>query len=374
MKCQILLVGGGTAGHVEPALAVGKWLRNQNNKEFRIDCEFLGTRSGLESELVPNAGFRLCSIVKAPLPRKLSLMAVAWPFRFVFSILQSLAVVKRFDLIIGFGGYVSAPAYIAGWILRKPIIIHEANAKPGWANNLGSRFAKINAVAFESARSAGGKWQGAVVVGMPMRAEIREVAELAQSEVLRLKTKVCLELNLDQQSPIIFAFGGSLGSVAINSAISGSINDFAKLKSNLIHVLGKANIMPPATNGYAPLSYVANMAELYAVCDLVIARSGAVTCAELIAAEKFAVLIPLPIGNGEQVANAEALVQSGQAEICDNANFTSVWLNSNISRLLSKAKTFSANKEALRHSSAREPIAEQRLGEIALSLLVGPKK
>ncbi len=370
MKYRVLLIGGGTAGHIEPALAVGKWLREQNNSPAAIECEFLGTTSGLERELVPNAGFKLHTITKAPLPRKLNATALFWPVKLLLSVFQSLLLIKRFDLIIGFGGYVSAPAYIAGWILRVPIVIHEANAKPGWANNLGARFSKKNTVAFASAQSTGRNWRDADVVGMPMRAEIRAVALMPQGEVALLKSKICTQLNLDAQAPIVFAFGGSLGSRAMNTAITGSINEFTKLGLNFIHVVGKANLLPKATKGYAPLAYVSNMAELYAISDLVIARSGAVTCAELMTTGKFALLVPLPIGNGEQVANAATLVQSEQAEICENTKFNSDWLSSNISRLLALAKSRSAKGNTF----TNQLDAQAQLGVIALSLLVGSKK
>ena len=372
MRYRVLLVGGGTAGHVEPALAVGRTLRKQDHLTsgaIQIECEFLGTKSGLERELVPSAGFKLHSIAKVPLPRKLNLSTVIWPFRFVFSILQSLALVKKFDLIIGFGGYVSAPAYIAGWILRVPVIIHEANAKPGWANNLGSRVAKISTVAFEGAQSAGGNWAGAKLVGMPIREEVRLVANLQKNEISELKSKICSELNLDSKAPVLLAFGGSLGSVSMNNALSGARNDLAKLGINLIQIVGKKNVLPPASKGFAPLTYASNMAELYAISDLVIARSGAVTCAELMVTGKFALLVPLAIGNGEQTANASALVRAGQAEICDNTHFTSEWLVSNISRLLSASQ----GREGKLNPFASGQAAEQQLVEMALSLLVGTK-
>ena len=372
MKRRILLVGGGTAGHVEPALAVGKWLGRHSGDGIVFECEFLGTKSGLERELVPSAGFKLNTITRAPLPRKLDVAALIWPVRFTFSVLQSLSLVKKFDLIIGFGGYVSAPAYLAAWILRVPIIIHEANAKPGWANTLGSRFSKVNTVAFKSALSIGGNWRTAIVVGMPIREEIRTVSALGKSEIAALKSKICSEMNLNTGAPIVFAFGGSQGSTSMNAAISGLISTLPKLGLNLIQVVGKANALPSAVAGFAPLAYATNMNELYAISDLVIARSGAVTCAELMAAGKFALLVPLPIGNGEQVANAQDLVAAKQAEICDNSRFTSEWLNSNILRLLGSAQALAQTQSGNKNLEPKS--AEQQLGEMALTLLSGTKK
>jgi len=372
MRRRVLFLGGGTAGHVEPALAVARWLGRHGGDEIVFECEFLGTKSGLERELVPSAGFKLNTIARAPLPRKLSVTALIWPARFIFSVLQSLSLVKNYDLIIGFGGYVSAPAYLAAWILRVPIIIHEANAKPGWANTLGSHFSKINTVAFKSAQNVGGNWRDAIVVGMPIRAEIRTVSALGKIEITTLKSKICSELNLNAGAPIVFAFGGSQGSTSMNAAILGLTNALPKLGLNLIQVVGKANALPDAVAGFAPLAYATNMDELYAISDLVIARSGAVTCAELMAVGKFALLVPLPIGNGEQVANAQDLVAANQAEICDNSLFTSEWLNSNISRLLGCAQSLAQTQSGNKNLEPKS--AEQQLGEMALILLAGTKK
>jgi UDP-N-acetylglucosamine--N-acetylmuramyl-(pentapeptide) pyrophosphoryl-undecaprenol N-acetylglucosamine transferase len=131
MNPKIIFAGGGTAGHVEPALSVASHLR-KIKPNFEI--LFVGTKKGLENQLVPAASFPLVFIPKILLPRQLSLNLLIWPFKFTAAIWQALKICKDADLIIGFGGYACPPIYLAAAILRKPIMVHEANAIPGWAN------------------------------------------------------------------------------------------------------------------------------------------------------------------------------------------------------------------------------------------------
>ena len=146
----VLLAGGGTAGHIEPALAVADEI-----KKIRADinCEFLGTDGALEALLVPKRGYSLHTIKKVVLPRSLDGEIFLFPFRLVVSTVQAIKALRGVDLLIGFGGYVSAPAYLAAYFKGVPIVIHEANAKPGWANRLGRVFAKLVAVNFETVRN-----------------------------------------------------------------------------------------------------------------------------------------------------------------------------------------------------------------------------
>ena len=138
MKIKILFAGGGTAGHVEPALAVATWLQ-ANRPEWQIT--FVGTRNGLENQLVPRAGFDLLHIPKVLMPRQLTPGIILWPFKMLIATIESIKICRKSELVIGFGGYACPPIYIAAALLRKPIFIHEANAIPGWANRLGAPFA-----------------------------------------------------------------------------------------------------------------------------------------------------------------------------------------------------------------------------------------
>jgi UDP-N-acetylglucosamine--N-acetylmuramyl-(pentapeptide) pyrophosphoryl-undecaprenol N-acetylglucosamine transferase len=335
MRSVVTLVAGGTAGHIEPALAVANWLRQEHPE---VKCEFIGTASGLESVLVPQAGFPLRIIKKAPMPRKLSLSALLWPIRLMQALDQTFRALGSSSVVVGFGGYVAAPAYVAAKLLRIPILIHEQNSKPGWANNLGSNLTSNLAVAFDGARTHGAKWKVAELVGMPLRNNIVEVASLSETERLAMRDKLCSEIGFDRSKPIVFIFGGSQGAKRINETIRDARSELELRGIQVIHGVGKTEPLPARSETYLPLDYISNMAVFYAAADLVIARSGAVTCAEVAAVQDYALFIPLPIGNGEQSANALELVSGNRAEIIENSHITSEWLMGNIDRLLESGR------------------------------------
>lgn len=358
---RVLLVGGGTAGHVEPALAVGQWLL-ANSED--IACEFVGTKSGIETDLVPAAGLKLHVIPKAPLPRSFNLRSLLWPFIFIAAVAQAKRLVGTADLVIGFGGYVSAPCYVAAKLSGVPLIIHEANAIPGWANKLGIKFAQSALVAFSSTLKFDTKWRSAKLVGMPIRDDIFAITNMSKSDRSAKWDATYRELELDRSKRTVFIFGGSLGAQSINTAVSEALPELLKREFNIIHGVGTGNKLPTARPGYAPLSYISNMANMYIASDLVISRGGAVTCAELDAANSYALIVPLPIGNGEQIANAADLVERGAARICPNSEFTGAWLIANIDSLAQAADQWNLK----RSQKASLPAAEV-IGTLILKLL-----
>lgn len=349
----ILLAGGGTAGHIEPALAVADAL-----KEIRpeISCEFLGTDGALEALLVPKRGYSLRTIKKVTLPRSLNGESLLFPFRLTFSVLQAVRVLRGVDLLIGFGGYVSAPAYLAAYLKGVPIVIHEANAKPGWANKLGRSFAKLVAVNFETVRE---QWPGAVLTGMPIRSSLNELAQIKDRE--SFKQENCRVWGLDPKQPLVAIFGGSQGSQYMNGVVAEALPELSNVQ--IIHAVGINNQLPDRTTNYLPLPYFHDMNAIYGSADLVIARSGAVTCSELASVGRFSILVPLPHGNGEQVENAKALQQKGAAVMVKNEEFTAHWLVSNIHEVLSKASNFSPTEMGLNSGAAI------RIAELALRVL-----
>ena len=359
MTPKIIFAGGGTAGHVEPALAVANWLRD---KKPDWQYQFVGTKTGLENQLVPEAGFELVHIPKVLMPRQLTPDTLFWPIRILLATWQGIKICKGADLIIGFGGYACPPLYLAGALLRKPIFIHEANAIPGWANKLGAPFARKIFIAFSRAGLKIGRWRNAKLSGMPIRAEI--ISSTYQSkEVIAVKRKEQLEkwrLSADKQTVLVF--GGSLGSRHINEAILQSLSSFTEKGVQVVHSVGRNNPLPTRTENYLALAYIEDMASAYHAVDLVIARSGALTCAELAAVGKFAVLIPLPIGNGEQAANASDLQAAGAAEVINDNKFNASWLISNWDEIWSKAKNYQAKPTG--EFSASEIIANAIIEEI----------
>ena len=149
---HILFAGGGTAGHIEPAWAVSRvWSARHPGDEIA----FLGTKSGLEVTLIPERDGTLYLIPKVVAPRKLNLEALLFPIKIINSAIKTIVIVKRFDVVVGFGGYVAASAYLAAAILRKPIVIHDQNTKIGLANKFGAIFTKEIAVAYQSSGLSG---------------------------------------------------------------------------------------------------------------------------------------------------------------------------------------------------------------------------
>lgn len=351
---RVVLVGGGTAGHVEPALAVGNWLRSNSSE---VSLEFIGTKSGIEVELLVDTGITFHPIAKVPFPRALSAAALIWPFKFIFATTQALAAIKGSAAVIGFGGYVSAPAYLAAKLLGIPLILHEANAKPGLANILGAKLTKDIFIAFESAKNLGGRWSGAVNVGMPIKNEIDEFNKLDKAKLGR---EFLADLNLSSDKKTLLIFGGSIGAKQINTAVSDALVTLNATGWNVVHSVGASNVLPSANGNYVALNYISNMVGAYAAADFVISRSGAVTCAELQAVGAPALLVPLQIGNGEQSANAKELLESGQALKVDNADFTSKWLQENIAKILESAPKRTNGQT--RHAAAR-------IGELVLRII-----
>jgi UDP-N-acetylglucosamine--N-acetylmuramyl-(pentapeptide) pyrophosphoryl-undecaprenol N-acetylglucosamine transferase len=325
---KIVLAGGGTAGHIEPALAVARtWRANHAGDQI----EFLGTKSGLENQLVPAAGFKLSHISKVVIPRKISLSLFVAPTTLTQAFLEARAVLKGADLLIGFGGYVSAPAYLAARSLRIPIVIHEANAKPGLANRLGALFTNHLAVA-QPVKS--GKLSRALITGLPLRSDVSKALQVSSSDWPAARSKAKAALGMSASEPVIAIFFGSQGSVALNKVIADSLPIFEKTGAQLLHAVGKSNQLPKAGPNYKPVSYIEDMASTYLAADLIIARSGAVTCSEVNALGKYALFIPLPIGNGEQKVNARLVTEQSRGEIIDQSEFTPQWIEKHLDRLL----------------------------------------
>ncbi len=329
---NLLLAGGGTAGHIEPALAVA---RTWQTRYPESDITFLGTASGLETTLVTAAGFKLELIPKVSIPRTFSLSLFRVPFDLYRSISATRRLLVSKDVAIGFGGYVAAPMYLAAWMTRTPFVIHEQNAVPGWANKVGARFTRYIALSYPVKVGA---LKRAELTGLPLRADVvtsvMSVGSDWKAARHHARDWLAREYGFENSDPIIFIFGGSQGSQAINSVVEGALATLMTKKINIIHAVGARNQLPATTSRYKPVHYISEMAQHYLGADLVIARSGAVTCAEINALGKYALFIPLPIGNGEQARNADSLIAAKKAEVLSQSAFTEEWLTRNLDRLL----------------------------------------
>jgi UDP-N-acetylglucosamine--N-acetylmuramyl-(pentapeptide) pyrophosphoryl-undecaprenol N-acetylglucosamine transferase len=331
----VVFAGGGTAGHIQPALAVAQQWRREYPEDQII---FLGTSSGLESSLIPTSGFELQLITRVRVPRNFSLNLLRIPGKLLCSIFECRRVLKDADLLIGFGGYVSAPAYLAAASGRTPIVIHEANAKPGWANRLGALFTKSLAVGIPV---SDGAFSSALITGIPLREDIAEVLDrnrdMDVSKWQDLQAQAKTSLGFDSQRPLLLVFGGSQGSQMINSVIQTAAPRIIMKSISILHSVGGSNDLPTARENYTAVSYIHDMATAYVAADLVIARSGAITCSEVSALGKFTIFVPLAVGNGEQGFNALDLVARERAVVIEQKSFTATWLVDNIDSMIKKS-------------------------------------
>lgn len=346
-----LLAGGGTAGHVNPLLAVADGLRA---RDASADVLVLGTREGLEARLVPLRGYELLTVAKVPFPRRPNRAAAVFPAQF----LQAVAVVRRLirergvDVVVGFGGYAAAPAYVAARRERVPFVVHEANAKPGLANVLGARGAAGVGVAFE-----GTPLRGARVVGMPLRREIVELDPAA------LRDEAATHFRLDAARPTLLVFGGSLGALRLNAAFGEAWRDVLDAGWQLLHVTGQNSDLPdPGVDGYAVVRYVDRMDLAFALADFIVSRSGAATVSEISALGIPAVYVPYAVGNGEQRLNAAAAVRAGAALLIDDADLTPERVRSEVVPLLRDDE----RRNTMRSSAARTSIRVGTENVIAL--------
>lgn len=323
-----LLAGGGTAGHVNPLLAVADRLRE---RDPAAEVLVLGTAEGLESRLVPERGYDLLTIAKVPFPRRPDRQAVTFPARFRRSIDEVAAMIRDHgvEVVVGFGGYVSTPAYLAARRARVPVAIHEANARPGLANRLGARFAAATGVAF-----AGTPLPRAEVVGMPLRREIERLDRAA------VRDEAAEFFGLDPARPVLLATGGSLGARRINQTMAASATALLGTGWQVLHLTGASSeVADPGLPGYRMIDYADRMDLALAVADLAVSRAGAGTVSELAALGIPAVYIPYPVGNGEQRFNAAGAVEAGGALLVRDADFTPEWVADTLIPLLRSRAT-----------------------------------
>lgn len=337
-----LLAGGGTAGHVNPLLAVADALRE---RDADAEVLVLGTKEGLEARLVPERGYELLIVDKVPFPRRPNKTAAAFPTRFTRAIAQVRRHIRAHDVdvVVGFGGYASAPAYLAARRERVPFVVHEANAKPGLANVLGARSAAAVGVAFE-----GTPLRRSRVVGMPLRREIVDLDRAA------LRAEAAEHFGLDAALPTLLVFGGSLGALRLNEAFGGAWQDVLDAGWQLLHVTGEKSELPdPGATGYAVRRYVDRMDLAFALADFIVSRSGAATVSEISALGIPAVYVPYAVGNGEQALNAASAVRAGAAILIADAALTPDVVRSEIVPLLADAERRAAMTAAAETSGTR---------------------
>lgn len=318
-----LLAGGGTAGHVNPLLAVADRLRESEPESTIL---VLGTREGLEARLVPERGYALLTIARLPFPRRPNRAALRFPsgLRAAVAEVREMIRANGVDVVVGFGGYAAAPAYLAARAEGIPLAIHEANARPGIANRLGARVATAVGVAFRGTPLRGATW-----VGMPLRKEIERLDRFSARPAAREF------FGLDER-PTLLVTGGSSGARRINETISQSITLILGAGWQVVHVTGEYRdaIDDPGIPGYHLLKYCDRMDLALAAADLSLSRAGTSTVAELTALGIPAVFVPYAAGNGEQRLNARESEDAGGAIVVRDADFTPEWVEYELIPLL----------------------------------------
>ena len=349
-----VLAGGGTAGHVNPLLATAAELQGRG---FRVVV--LGTDQGLERDLVPAEGLELRTIEKVPMPRRLDAAAFAFPGKLRAAVAESGRVIRGASVVVGFGGYVAAPAYVAARRQGVPVVIHEQNARPGWANRLGARWAAGVGLTFPgtplSARSGATR-----VVGMPLRRSIAEIAGVLSDpdSARRARSEWAPTLGLIPDLPTLLVTGGSLGAQHLNEVLAEAASSM-RGPIQVLHLTGKgkaeeaiaASAASPADVNWQVREYLQEMERALACADLVVCRSGAGTVAELSALGVPAVYVPLPVGNGEQALNAASVVAAGGALLVEDAAFTPEVVADVVLPLLRDPERLQAMGAAARSSS-----------------------
>ena len=317
---RVVLVGGGTAGHTSPMIATAEAIKSAA-PDARLLC--VGTAKGLETTVVPQAGLDLRLIPPVPLPRSLTPALLRVPDRLFRAVRAASAILKEFsaDVVVGFGGYVSLPVYLAAWRRHIPVVVQEQNVLPGLANKIAARFATAVLTSFPST-----PLKGAQFAGLPVRAAITELSRRGRSTD-RLEAR--RQFGLPDDGRVLLVSGGSQGAQRLNDAVVGARQRLLAAGVSVLHVFGgdkypvDAEIVEGAGGArYIPWRYVQEMAEAYSAADLMLARAGANTVTETGSVGLPCIFVPYPYSNGEQRRNAEPLVDAGAGVMVEDDQLT----------------------------------------------------
>ncbi len=385
---RVLLAGGGTAGHVNPLLATAAALRDPSTGgDERAEILVLGTREGLEERLVPEAGYELAHVPRVPMPRRPTGDLFMLPRRLQRAVAAAGEAIARVDaqVVVGFGGFVSTPAYLAARQAGVPVVIHEQNARPGLANRLGAGWAAAVALTFASTRLKASRGR-TEVTGLPLRPAIGALAaERADADgAARARSAGAAALGLDPRLPTLLITGGSLGAQHLNEVIASSLprlpaelqvlhltgrDKDEPVRAALERAVAEGACAPDLMDRYHVLDYLSAMERAYACADGVICRSGAGTVAELTALGLPALYVPLPIGNGEQRLNATDCVAAGGGRLVPDGDLTADDIVS-FTDLLADAGARTRAAEAAASTGVRDAAA--RLAALIRSTAAGP--
>ena len=357
----ILVMAGGTGGHVYPALAVARALQ-ANSREV----VWLGTHRGLESRVIPAAGIDIEWISVKGLRRKGAVALLIAPFQLAWALLQSLGVIlrRRPAAVLGMGGFVSGPGGLAAWLTRRPLVIHEQNAAAGLTNRLLARLARVVLQAFPGSFNSR---VNAETVGNPVREEIMAIAPPAVRYA-------------ERDGPLrLLVLGGSQGALALNRAVPAALAELASEHRPVVrHQCGERTIKI-AKDAYTGssvdvelLPFIEDMAEAYSWADMVVCRAGALTVAELCAAGLPAIFVPYPAAvDDHQTANARPMSDAGAAAIAQETELTPGLLADLLRDWLRSRETLLRRAEKARALAATDAL--RRITELCLEQAGGPQ-
>lgn len=344
-----VIAGGGTAGHVHPGLSVARALVARGHAVDSI--LYVGSARGIETELVPAAGFELVTLPGRGIPRRPGLDALRAAVSLVRGVLAGIAVIRRTRpaAVLSLGGYAAVPCAVGALVRRVPVVIHEQNAVPGAANRLISRWAVASAVSYP-----GTPLPKSTVTGNPVRAEMLAVDRAHQRDRIRAR------LGVGPDQVLIVATGGSLGALKINRAVLDAARRWRDRPDLVVHhvvgardwdlLAGERDAAGADVLDYRCVRYEHDMPSMFAAADLVVSRAGASTIAELAVVGVASILVPLPNAPGDhQRANAGALVAEGAARLVDDGELDGARLCAELEELLADPGTL----DAMARSAAR---------------------
>jgi UDP-N-acetylglucosamine--N-acetylmuramyl-(pentapeptide) pyrophosphoryl-undecaprenol N-acetylglucosamine transferase len=366
---RVVLAGGGSAGHIEPALALADALREADSG-IQVTC--LGTQRGLETRLVPLRGYELELIPAVPLPRSVTPQLLTVPGRLAGAVHATGKILDRVraDVLVGFGGYVATPAYLAAKRHNVPIVVHEANPSAGIANRLGAHLTTHVFTGQPDTRLRNSKY-----LGLPIRRQIADLDRFAIGDKARA------HFGLRPDLPVLLVFGGSQGAKSLNRALAGAIGAIRSAGVQVLHVTGPKNLgeaqaadsllagAAASAVPYVALPYVDRMDLAYAAADFALSRAGAMTCAELTAVGLPAAYVPLPIGNGEQRLNALPIVQRGGGLLVEDAELTPDWIKTSLLPVLTNIDQVAAMSEAAAGMGRKD--ADRWLAKAVIEIVAG---
>lgn len=357
---RVIICGGGTAGHIYPGLALAEELKSRN-----VDILYVGSSNGIETKLVPSAGFSFKSINIKGFKRKVSMDTFKTIYLAVASLFSSREIIVDFkpDVVVGFGGYASGPIAILAGIMKIPLLIHEQNAIPGLTNRLLGRLAGVVAVSYPGSEVYFQKTKNVKLTGNPVRSVISKADRLKSIE----------EFGLNNERKTILIFGGSRGARKINESVIEAYPFFRDRDGiQIVHITGdldfefvKEKIFNQKRKDdkliYRCYPYIEDIGKLYSCSDLVVCRAGATTIAEITNCGLPAILIPYPYStDNHQEKNARVLEQNNAGIIILDKDLNGQLLFEEITRLFSssfKLPEMKKNSKSLSNPKAAEVIA-----------------